>query len=133
MTTGSYWPRSGLHGSRRKPTLANSAIVSKVCFPSLSRTHAVGQELPLASGYFQVGWCALKASFNFSIFAPPTESFGMALGEHQFVMLPRIGEIISFSQARHSLIRECSSLGQLLLGDKNSSRVRVSSNLTNLL
>jgi len=44
LAMSGYWPKPDLDGSHRKPTLPNSAIVLKVGFPPLSRTHAVGHD-----------------------------------------------------------------------------------------
>ena len=53
LRTDRSWPRPGLHGSRRKPTLETMAQLAKVGFSSLSRTHAAGQDPTLAMDCFQ--------------------------------------------------------------------------------
>jgi hypothetical protein len=41
----------------------------------------------------------MKAHIDLSIFASPTEPFGLASGELDFNVIPRPGEIVSFSQS----------------------------------
>jgi len=44
----------------------------------------------------------MKAHVDLSIYASPSASFGVASGELDFEVLPRQGEIVSFTQATRS-------------------------------